>query len=225
VSVSRLARLAVPVALAATLVGGCGSAHPGVAAQVGDDTITVDQVNELAGNVCALEKAVPEGTANKQPPTSGLLARNGAVQSMVLRSMADQMGDDYGVTLDQKDYQAQVDQVRLRFAVVNDDDLVEAALPAYTAIPYFVNIVSQIGETTGDVTGDDALAAGVKQAQKWQQDHPIETNPMFGSFNIGDQEIESERDDLAFPVSTSAKDAEANSGEYVASLPESQRCG
>ena len=48
---------------------------------------------------------------------------------------------------------------------------------------------------------------------------------MFGSFSIGDQEIESERDDLAFPVSKSAKDAESGSADYFASLPESQRCG
>jgi hypothetical protein len=48
---------------------------------------------------------------------------------------------------------------------------------------------------------------------------------MFGSFNIGDQEIESTRDDLAFPASESAKDASSGSADYYASLPESQRCG
>ena len=48
---------------------------------------------------------------------------------------------------------------------------------------------------------------------------------MFNSFSIGDQEIESERSDLAFPVSESAKDAAEGSDRYAASLPESQRCG
>ena len=62
-------------------------------------------------------------------------------------------------------------------------------------------------------------------AQQWQEDNPITTNPMFGSFSIGDQEIESERDDLAFPASQSAKDASSGSADYFASLPESQRCG
>jgi hypothetical protein len=224
VSITRLGRLAV-LGAAVALLTGCAGATPGVAAVVGDDTITVDQVNELAGSVCALEKAVPEGTVNKQPPTSGLRARDGALQSMVVRSIADQMAEDHGVTLNQEDYQRQVDQVRLRYDVVDDDDLVDAALPAYTAIPYFINIVSQIGERAGNVTGDQALAAGIQQAQKWQADNGIETNPMFGSFNLGDQEIESERDDLAFPVSKTAKDSSEASSDYIASLPESQRCG
>jgi hypothetical protein len=144
---------------------------------------------------------------------------------MVVRSIADQMAEDHGVTLNQEDYQRQVDQVRLRYDVVDDDDLIDAALPAYTAIPYFINIVSQIGERAGNVTGDQALAAGIQQAQKWQADNGIETNPMFGSFNLGDQEIESERDDLAFPVSKTAKDSSEASADYIASLPESQRCG
>jgi hypothetical protein len=224
VSFTRLGPVAV-LAVALVLLSGCAGATPGVAAEVGDDTITVDQVDALAADVCALEKAVPEGTANKQPPTSGLRARDGALQSMVLRSIADQMADDHGVTLNQQDYQQQVDQVRLQYDVVDDDDLIDAALPAYTAIPYFINIVSQIGEQAGDVTGDQALAAGIKQAQEWQADNGIETNPMFGSFNIGDQEIESERDDLAFPVSKTAKDSDEASADYIASLPESQRCG
>ena len=223
-SFTRLGRVAV-LGVAVAVLTGCAGATPGVAAQVGDDSITVDQVDALAADVCALEKAVPEGTVNKQPPTSGLRARDAALQSMVLRSIADQMADDHGVTLDQKDFQRQVDQVRLQYDVVDDDDLIDEALPAYTAIPYFVNIVSQIGEQTGDVTGDQALAAGIKQAQKWQAENGIETNPMFGSFNIGDQEIESERDDLAFPVSKTAKDSGEASAEYIASLPESQRCG
>lgn len=226
-SVSRLARLAglaATVTLAANVLGGCGAASPGVAAEVGDDTISVDQVDELAADVCALQKAMPDDSPNKPAPSPGLTARDGALQSLVLRSMADQMADQYGgLTVDQ-DFQAQVDQVRLGFGTV-DEDLIDAALPAYTSIPYFINIMRQVGQTTGNVTDDQALAAGIKQAQKWQDDNGVETNPMFGSFNIGDQQIESERDDVAFPVSQVAKDAEANDPDYAASLPESQRCG
>lgn len=226
-SVSRLARLAglaSAVTLTATALGGCGAASPGAAAEVGDETITVDEVDELAADVCALQEAMPDDSPNKPAPSSGLTARDGALQSLVLRSMADQMADQYGgLTVDQ-DFQDQVDQIRLQFGTV-DEDLIDAGLPAYTSIPYFINIMRQIGDTTGNLTDDQALVAGIKQAQKWQDDNGVETNPMFGSFNIGDQEIESERDDVAFPVSQAAKDAEANDPEYAASLPESQRCG
>lgn len=225
-SLSRLARLATlasAMTLAATVLGSCGSASPGVAAQVGDETITTSEVDELAGNVCTLQEALPQGGANQQQPTSGLAARDGALQSLILRSIGEQMAADHGISAD-SDYEAQVHQTRLQFGTV-DDDKVEAALPAYTSVAYFVNIMRQIGKSTGASNDDEALTAGIKQAQSWQSDHPIETNPMFGSFNIGDQEIESERDDLAFPVSQTAKDAESGSADYYASLPESQRCG
>ena len=218
-----LGRLAL-VGAAIVLLSGCGSARPGVAAEVGSETISVDAVDELAGNVCTLQESLPEGGANQPQTTSGLAARDGALQSLILRSIADQMADDYGFTAG-KDFESQVDRVRLQFESV-DQDKVEAALPAYTSIPYFIDIMRQIGETTGDnLAGNQALTAGIKKAQEWQDDHPITTNPMFGSFSIGDQEIESERDDLAFPASQSAKDASSGSADYFASLPESQRCG
>jgi len=222
-SLGRLAALASAMTLAATVLSSCGSASPGVAAQVGDDTITTSQVDELAADVCTLQKALPKGGPNEQQPTSGLVARDGALQSLILRSIGEQMAADHGVSAD-SDYEAQVHQTRLQFGTV-DDETVEAALPAYTSVAYFVNIMRQIGKSTGASNDDEALTAGIKQAQSWQSDHPIETNPMFGSFSIGDQEIESERDDLAFPVSKTAKDAESGSADYYASLPASQRCG
>ena len=224
-SMSRLARLAAlasAMTLAATVLGSCGSASPGVAAEVGDDTITTGEVDELAADVCTLQESLPEGVANQPQTTSGLVARDGALQSLILRSIGEQMADDYGVSAD-RDYEEQVHQTRLQFGGV-DEEKVEAALPAYTSIPYFINIMRQIGESQG-ANGDAALTAGIKQAQSWQSDNPIETNPKFGSFSIGDQEIESERDDLAFPVSQTARDAESGSADYYASLPESQRCG
>jgi len=217
-----LGRVAI-VGAVVVLLSGCGSARPGVAAEVGADTITVSAVDELADDVCTLQESLPEGEANQPQTTSGLAARDGALQSLILRSIADQMADDYDVSAG-NDFQAQVDRIRLQFGGI-DEEKVEAALPAYTAIPYFIDIMTQIGEATGDATGDQALTAGIKQAQDWQTEHPVTTNPMFGSFNIGDQEIESERDDLAFPASQSAKDASSGSADYYASLPESQRCG
>jgi hypothetical protein len=115
--------------------------------------------------------------------------------------------------------------VRSQFGTV-DDDKVEAALPAYTSVAYFIDIMRQIGDTTANgLSDDEALAAGIKLAQTWQTDNGVETNPMFDSFSIGDQEIQSERSDIAFGVSEAAKDAEAGSDSYAASLPASQRCG
>jgi hypothetical protein len=227
VSVSRLARLAViapALMVAAAALGGCGAATPGVAAEVGDDTITIDEVDGLASDLCALLEDVPDGDPNLPDLISGERARNSALQSQIFRSIADQMADDYGVETGQ-DFQRQVDQVRLRFGSVDEDKL-EAALPAFTSFPYFVDIMRQVGGTTDDdLSDDEALNAGVGLAREWEAEHGVETNPLFDSFRIGEQEIESERSDLGFGVSESAKGAEDGSDSYVSSLPESQRCG
>jgi hypothetical protein len=223
VSITRLGRLAV-VGAAVALLTGCGAARPGIAAEVGDEPITVNEVDELAASVCAVQEELPDEDPNAPGVVSGERARNSALQGLILRSIADQMADDYSVESGQ-DFQGQVDQVRLQFGSVDDDKL-EAALPAYTSIAYFIDIMRQIGaKTDSNLSGDQALGAGIEVAQEWQADNGVETNPMFGSFSIGDQEIQSERSDIAFAVSESAKDAEEGSESYAASLPESQRCG
>lgn len=212
------------VGAAVVLLSGCGAVQPGVAAEVGEDTITVDQVDELTRSLCAVLEDLPEDDPNTPPAVSGEQARNNAMQSLILQSIADQMAADYDVEAG-PDFDAQVDRVKLQFGSV-DDDLVDAALPAYTSVAYFIDIMRQVGETTeSGLSPDESLSAGIKVAQEWEADHGIETNPLFGSFSIGDQEIESERTDLAFPASQSAKDAEEGSDSYAASLPESQRCG
>jgi peptidyl-prolyl cis-trans isomerase SurA len=222
VSISRLGRLAV-LGAAVALLSGCGAARPGVAAEVGGNTITVNEVDELTDNLCAVQEDVPD-QPNVPQVVSGEQARNSALQALILRSIADQMADDYGVESG-PDFQAQVHQVRLQFGTV-DDAKVEAALPAYTSIAYFIDIMRQIGDTTENgLSDDEALAAGIKLAQNWETDHGVETNPKFDSFSIGAQEIKSERSDLAFGVSKAAKDAEEGADSYGASLPESQRCG
>src|SRR5215208_1100448 len=99
---ARLVGLVTGMALAAALLGGCGAAQPGVAANVGDETITVDQVDDLAADVCTLQAALPQGGAQQPQTTTGLAARDGALQSMVLRSMAEQMAADFGFTADEE---------------------------------------------------------------------------------------------------------------------------
>ena len=222
-SITRLGRLAV-LGAAVALLSGCGAARPGIAAEVGEETITVDQVDELTASVCAVQEDAPSADPNVPGVVSGERARNSTLQGLILRSIADQMADDYDVETG-TDFQRQVDQVRLQFSTVDEDKL-EEALPAYTSIAYFIDIIGQIGDTTDNgLSDEEALTAGIELVQTWEADHGVETNPKFGSFSIGDQQIQSERSDLAFGVSEEAKDAEEGSESYAASLPRSQRCG
>ena len=220
--ITRLGPVAA-LAVAVVLLSGSGAAQPGVAAEVGQETITIDEVDDLAASICDVTEDLPDDNPNAGVRT-GEQARNSALQALILRSMADQMAADYGVESGE-DFRRQEDRARLGFAA-SDEAKVEAALPGVTAIAYFVDIMQQIGDTTkSGLSDDEALTAGIGLAQDWQDDHGVETNPLFNSFRIGDQEIESERSDLAFAVSGTAKDAEGGSEEYASSLPKSQRCG
>jgi hypothetical protein len=107
VSISRLGRLAV-LGAAVALLSGCGAARPGIAAEVGEKTITVNEVDELAGSVCAVQEDVPDQGGNAPQVVSGERARNSSMQALILRSIADQMADDYGVESG-ADFQGQVD--------------------------------------------------------------------------------------------------------------------
>ncbi len=60
----RPGRLAT-AALAVLLATGCAQNAPGVAAQVGDDRITDEQVDQLAETLCALNAEAPEPIATQ----------------------------------------------------------------------------------------------------------------------------------------------------------------
>ena len=57
-SIPRLGWLGT-LGVAVVLLSGCGAMQPGVAAQVGEDTITVDQVDELTVSLCAVLEELP----------------------------------------------------------------------------------------------------------------------------------------------------------------------
>jgi hypothetical protein len=220
---SRL-RLGAGLALAVVLLTGCAGLQPGVAMVVGDDQISVNEVDELAGDICDVLKADPSQTQDSGP-RSGSQLRNGALQSLALRSMADQIAAEHGVEAGQ-DYEDAKNQVELQYGGV-DEDLVAAAMPAFTSSNYFLSIIRQVGaqESGAAQDSDEALTAGIQVAQQWQDDNEIETNPAFDSFRIGDTSIETERSDLARAAGDTAKGASSASADYIASLPSTQRCG
>lgn len=221
---SRL-RLGAGLALAVVLLTGCAGLQPGVAIVVGDEQISVNEVDDLASSICNLEEANPTQGQDSGTQVVGSQVRNSAMQALALRSIADQLAAEYGIEAG-SDYQSAADQVRLQYGGV-DSDLVDAAMPAYTSGAYFVSILRQIGaqESGADQDSDEALAAGIKVAQQWEDDNEIETNPSFDSFSIGDSSIESERSDLARAAGDTAKQAATADAAYIATLPSTQRCG
>ncbi len=226
----RRARLAVAVVgiVAGGLLTGCGIAdggvRPGVAAEVGDTTISLDDVEAAAEKLCDLRGQDP---ATQGVPVSGAEVRTRALQTLVLRTIADGLADDFGIT--PSPTFASLEKA------VDDEGTVQARLSL--GLSYFVNVMQAVGaqEAEPGTPEEDQLAAGIAAAQAWTEREGVTTNPVFPDLAVGDMAVEFIRDDdLSVAVSDFADDAMTDTdrlGEqegdsaYAAALPESQRCG
>jgi hypothetical protein len=230
VSTIPRARLTAVIAgaLAAGLLGGCGVADdevsPGVAAEVGDTEISLDEVDDAAEELCDLRGEDP---ATKGTPVSGAEVRTRALQTLVLRAIADGIAEDLDIepdpTYDNLEAQAEEQGTVQAHEVVG--------------LSYFVNVMQAAGraEAGASAPEQEQLSTGIRIAQDWTEREGLRTSPVFPDVEIGDLSVEFSRDDdLSVAVSdfarTALSDADRLSQQdvpstYAASLPDSQRCG
>lgn len=220
--------LAAVLAVSVVALTGCGVAsggglQPGQAAVINDEAVSAKDVDAAAQGLCGLVRSIP---SQQGSTLSGAQLRTIAEQGIALRIMGEQMLEAYDVALPAtaEDGAAALEQ---NYPDADPDDL-EAAEPALTGTQYFNNVLVALGQDEVGATAgqEEVIAAGVQRAQDWQADADIETNPLFSSLEIGDDQILSERDSLSVAVSTFAKAAsEAEQPEgFADALPESQRC-
>jgi hypothetical protein len=221
-------RRPLAVVLAVSVVGltGCGVtdavSRPGEAVRINDESISLAEVDDVAGAVCAVLRTSPQEAANVY---SGSQLRTAAEQGLALRMMGDQLLEDYDLELPSTADDG-AGRVRSTYGAADPEDL-EAAMPAFTGTQHFSNVLIALGtEELGPDAGDRALAAGVEKAQEWQAEADIDTNPLLTSLEIGAESILAERDDLSVAVSDAAVQASGDDAAAgAADLPESQRCG
>jgi hypothetical protein len=218
--------LAAVLAVSTLALTGCGlngtGFQPGEAISIDGESLSVSRVDDVAAALCSVlqSSAQQEGTV-----LSGTQLRSAAEQGLALGIVGDQLLDAYDLELPASSDDG-ADQVRLSYGDADPDDL-ETALPAFVGGQHFNNVLTVLGT---DEVGDDAdqaavVAAGVERAQAWQADADIETNPLFESFEIGDEQVVSERDDLSVAVSDFAASAVSTEDTgYTGGLPASQRC-
>ena len=230
----------VRVAAAATgvvalgLLSGCGltddgSVRPGVAAEVGDETIGLDDVDDLADDLCDVREEDP---STRSQPVSGAELRARALQTLALREIADGLAEEHDVE-PSKSFEA---------LEKSAEEAGTYQAKVTVGIQYLVDVMQQVGKEEAEPGADEQaqLAAGIEAAQEWTDREGIRTNPVFPEITIGDQAVEFERDDdVSVAVSDFAKAALDNVDalnareqgepepvpEYAAGLPESQRCG
>jgi hypothetical protein len=239
--VRTIPRVAIAAAgvVTAGLLAGCGIAdegpRPGVAAEVGDATIKVADVEEAAEDECEVRDRFAED-GNSQP-VSGARLRDNAVLLQVLREVASQLAEEYDVAAG-RHYDDARAEIRRQLEGI-DEDLAARFETSQSSIAYFEDILVQVGRDdlglseSDDPGGQQAYQRGFEIAREWVERNPIETNPRYAQPVIGDDGLRLSRDDtLSTAVSGFAKDAlsaaedpQAEEAAYAATLPESQRCG
>ncbi len=221
---TRLAALAL-ISLGA--LSGCGGLQPGAAVIAGDSSISNAEVDSLSRDLCTALKS-DEALIGEGYPRSRLL--QSVVQSFLMRSIADQMAEQYDVTATDA-YVKVVEQTRQQFSAV-DPAVLDRMIDSWVATNYFVDVLGVIGDkqlTEEGVVAPDssaAVAKGIELAQVWEKENGVTISPRFPTLTLGDTEFTQTLDNTAFPVSDFAKEASADepSAEWVASLPASQRC-
>lgn len=221
----RLAALGL--AVAGVLLSGCGSAQPGVAAQVGDEEITVSTVDSLAESYC---EAFEEQFRTNGQTVPNRYLRGGILGILARRSIAEQVADEYGVApgdvYDRKRSQVEQSVVSL------DEDLRESVVLVETGADYVEAIAAAVGERLlreEGVTGakySEEVARGQQAIEDWTAANGVDLDPQYG-VELVDGQVAPVDTALSFPVSDTAANGAAEQPDpaYAASLPDSQRCG
>lgn len=229
-STRRTSRSLAAVALAATLTG-CGVTgtgfQPGVAAEVGDRTVTTDRVDDLVSDYCA---AIEDILAEQSTVVPLGVFRSGIAGQLALVSAAEQMAEEYGVQ-PADDYQRAISEIEKQIGDFTETQQ-EAVLEVEGAATYVTAVQTSVGE---QVLLDEGVAEpgptesgerGLAAFTEWLDENGVELNPEYG-ISVEDGAINTADESVSFAVGDTAVQgmAEEPDPAYTASLPDSQRCG
>ncbi len=174
--------------MAALTLSGCGNAGPGVAAKVGDQTVTVSDVDRLTEGYCrALE---PQITAQGQVVPMRLV-RTFVAGSLTLQAAAEQLADENDIT--QPDgYADQVKQVETQsegLPAAHRDDFVEvgSARVYVTALERQIGAQLLLNEGNPSANDDQKVSRGREELVVWLGEHGVDINPRYGFAITGRQ--------------------------------------
>lgn len=214
---------AATIGVAGLLLTGCGSAAPGIAAKVGDQELTVRQVDAVTAHYCTalgqLESAVPMS-----------YVRQFVIQLLAVRSQAEQIADDYGVKAGET-YLNDVAQ-RQGTAATKPEETREDYVDLASTTAYAQDILDQVGAIELDKAGvtdptpEQVSQAGVDVFNQWPDAHGIEIDPRYG-LAVVDGQLAPVDTSTSFALSDTAKSGLATEPDtaFAQSLPTTHRCG
>ena len=225
-----LAPIAAAALAGSVLLTGCQQ-DSSVAARVGDEVITVNDVDLLAQPLCGVRaKLVDSGQA--EPVTKAAL-REAALWALVSSQQATQYGAAHGISVDSKAVNSSVASYEPLFKAVDQEDRARLT----SLIRNVVVGQHQFAAIAGDVLGPKAGAQGdpnamVEQVRSTLQEKgelaKVEVNPVFESsarvaFGVKDASV-SHAVSQAAKAKQSPNEA-APSPDELKSMPSSLRCG
>lgn len=214
---------AATLGVAGLLLTGCGSAAPGVAARIGDQELTVRQVDSVTSHYCTAL-----GELESEVPMS--YVRQFVIQLLALRSQAEQIADEYGVEPGST-YLNDVAQ-RQGTAATKPEEVREDYVDLASTQAYAQDILDQVGKIVLDDQGvDDATAEQISQAgvdvfNQWPDVHGVEIDPRYGLKSV-DGVLTPVDTNTSVAVGQTAKSGLATEPDtaFAKSLPTTHRCG
>lgn len=219
--------LAVGLVLAAVLLTGCGVTSPGVAAQVGEESISVNDVDELTGEYCRAIERQLEGNNQTVPMR---YFRGGIAGTLAMRSAARQLAEEHGVQPGPV-YDEKVAQLEQSVSVL-DEDVREAVIEVESASAYVEAVQAAVGaklleeEQASAAEPSDQVARGRKAFRQWLASNDLSFDPQLG-VDVVKGQITPTDTSLSYAVGRDATEGakEQPDPAYAESLPDAHRCG
>lgn len=220
-------RLAAGLALAVALLTGCGSTPPGVAVQVGDDEISMSEVDELTGEYCRAIERQLVGNAQTVPMR---YFRGGVAGNLALRSAAEQMAEEYDVEPGEV-YDEKVAQLEQSVAVL-DEDVRESVIVVESSAAYVEAVQVGVGERVLTEQGvaepkySERLREGRRVFEEWLAEEDVEFDPQLG-VELSDGQVTPVDTSLSYPAGEDAQEGAKDQPDqtYARGLPDAHRCG
>jgi hypothetical protein len=184
--------LSAAIVAAAPVLTACGNdAHPGAAAVVGGERITVAQLETRVNEVRAAQRAAVTDEAQYQQAIarSGRLTRD-TLHGMVLDKVLDRAAGDAGVTVTRKDVQSF--RTELEQQAGGAKALETAWLQQYGVPPQQLDNslrteieARKLGEALGvDMNTEQGQATFWKALSEASKDLDVDLNPRYGSWDV-----------------------------------------
>ncbi len=219
---------AIAVTLSALLLSGCaGSASPGVAVKVGDETISTTRVDAATGHLCT---ALSDDFKAQGTVVPLGFIRGGVVQLLTLVSQSEQIAAQYDVSPGAT-YQRDVEE-RTRTAEALPQEVRADYIDVMSAQALAQDVLDQVGraklaaEGFAEPTTEQITQAGADVFDTWPNANGIEVDPKYG-VKLIDGTLSPVDTNLSVAVSDAAKAGLSSEPDvaYANSLPSNQRCG